>query len=387
MKNVTWIARFVWIAACGGLFLYSNAYAQATNFFSPGCALSGTATSQTVNLATGVCIQGVLPGANGGQVLANPTSTIGLSQINGSATAAMRSDAAPALSQTISPTMTGNWVYQPSSGIPLTVKPGVSVSGFNYIGPNGGNLVLDATDGHSGATGQYSIRLGQTNTNDFEIFDDTNSASRFQILNTGAIQIPAPSSSVSTLKLTGAFNGSALFLQGNTTAGGSFGLHIAAGTNSTDSPFGVFNALGTQFYFNIQGDGGIQVGTPSGGDCGEGCLNAQGLQVQGAAVLTTASVPQTAVGIFPCTSSGCTTPTKNRGFSGAPSRSFAGLYTLTFSPSFSTQPACVASNGPGGGGSLVADIDGESLTVVVVNITISTTAAGQDNTFSIMCST
>lgn len=43
--------------------------------------------------------------------LANPTATIGLTAVNGSATTAMRSDAAPALSQAIVPTWTGTHTF------------------------------------------------------------------------------------------------------------------------------------------------------------------------------------------------------------------------------------------------------------------------------------
>ncbi len=42
---------------------------------------------------------------------ANPTASIGLSTINGTAATYMRSDAAPALDQTIAPTMTGAWAF------------------------------------------------------------------------------------------------------------------------------------------------------------------------------------------------------------------------------------------------------------------------------------
>lgn len=42
---------------------------------------------------------------------ANPTATLGLTAVNGSATTFLRSDGAPALSQTITPTMTGLWIY------------------------------------------------------------------------------------------------------------------------------------------------------------------------------------------------------------------------------------------------------------------------------------
>lgn len=51
-----------------------------------------------------------------GSTGANPTASVGLAAVNGSATTFLRSDGAPALSQTISPTMTGNWVFAPSSG-------------------------------------------------------------------------------------------------------------------------------------------------------------------------------------------------------------------------------------------------------------------------------
>jgi len=46
------------------LLLPGAAQPQAYNYFSPGCALSGNATSQTVNLASGGCITGNLPVSN-----------------------------------------------------------------------------------------------------------------------------------------------------------------------------------------------------------------------------------------------------------------------------------------------------------------------------------
>lgn len=48
--------------------------------------------------------------------LANPSASIGLSAVNGSATTATRSDGAPALSQAIAPTWTGNHTFTPASG-------------------------------------------------------------------------------------------------------------------------------------------------------------------------------------------------------------------------------------------------------------------------------
>jgi hypothetical protein len=47
---------------------------------------------------------------------ANPSATIGLTAVNGTAATPMRSDAAPALSQAIAPIWTGNHTFTPASG-------------------------------------------------------------------------------------------------------------------------------------------------------------------------------------------------------------------------------------------------------------------------------
>lgn len=57
--------------------------------------------------------------SSAGATFANPTASIGLSAINGSATTAMRSDAAPALSQSITPTWTGLHTFSVSPVIPI----------------------------------------------------------------------------------------------------------------------------------------------------------------------------------------------------------------------------------------------------------------------------
>ncbi len=53
----------------------------------------------------------------------NPTASVSLSAVNGVATTAMRSDAAPALAQNITPTWTGTHIFRASSGIPVTASP------------------------------------------------------------------------------------------------------------------------------------------------------------------------------------------------------------------------------------------------------------------------
>jgi hypothetical protein len=57
-----------------------------------------------------------------GATLANPTASVGLAAVNGVAATAMRSDGAPALDQSIAPTMTGAWTY--SNTVPITISNG-----------------------------------------------------------------------------------------------------------------------------------------------------------------------------------------------------------------------------------------------------------------------
>jgi hypothetical protein len=73
-------------------------------------AAGGTSTTQ---LATTAFVAAALPAA------ANPSASVGLSAVNGSASTFLRSDGAPALSQAIAPTWTGEHVFAAPSG---TVK-------------------------------------------------------------------------------------------------------------------------------------------------------------------------------------------------------------------------------------------------------------------------
>lgn len=86
---------------------------------------TGTCTSSSEYLAANGTCQTVSAGASG----ANPTATIGLSAVNGSAGTFMRSDGAPALSQAIAPT----WTAQHTFTLDSTATPAINLSSIQPV--------------------------------------------------------------------------------------------------------------------------------------------------------------------------------------------------------------------------------------------------------------
>ena len=103
----------------------------------------------------------------------------------------------------------------------------------------------------------------------------------------GAVSFNSTVTFASGFTLTGAQNAYAITLDGNATTGKSFGVEINAGTNSSDIAFLVNNQAGSVQFFEINGQGSVTVGSPTGGAQGVGTINATGLFVNGAAVKTT----------------------------------------------------------------------------------------------------
>lgn len=103
-------------------------------------------------------------GASGVTGAANPTGTIGLAAVNGSATTFLRSDGAPALSQAIAPTWTAKHIF----GLAFSTQPSVSLSSSLPM------LELDESDGAannqkwwvnaSGETLQFQVANDARNT-------------------------------------------------------------------------------------------------------------------------------------------------------------------------------------------------------------------------------
>jgi hypothetical protein len=83
--------------------------------------------------------------------VANPTASIGLTAVNGSATTAMRSDGAPALSQAIAPTWTGQHTFS-TAGFPTI---------WNGNG-SGSNIKIGTASGVTATATPDSIDLGSS---------------------------------------------------------------------------------------------------------------------------------------------------------------------------------------------------------------------------------
>lgn len=98
-----------------------------------------------------------LPGSFSG--FANPSASVGLAAVNGSATTAMRSDGAPALSQAIAPTWSGNHTFTPASGIAVTVNAFGTQPGLKVQSPAGASksayVQFTGTDAASVAATRY----------------------------------------------------------------------------------------------------------------------------------------------------------------------------------------------------------------------------------------
>lgn len=124
---------------------------------------------------TGIISRAPIP--SGGGTFANPSATIGLTAVNGSATTAMRSDAAPPLSQSITPTMTGQWIF--NGGVKLngtlagSGTPNILVIGADSLirqlpYPSGGtdsamwknNATLTGNRTFDGSSSNFSLNFG-----------------------------------------------------------------------------------------------------------------------------------------------------------------------------------------------------------------------------------
>lgn len=112
-------------------------------------ATGGNQGANTIN-ASAVYDDGVLLVNRSG---ADPSASVGLSATNGVATTYMRSDAAPALSQSISPTWSGTHTFSNPIWIAGQLNFNTGISGFmEIVNRSGGDLGVKIYHGASGAS-------------------------------------------------------------------------------------------------------------------------------------------------------------------------------------------------------------------------------------------
>lgn len=352
------------------------------------CATSaGTAGNILTSGGTGAACSWISPGALAG----NPSASVGLTAVNGSAATFMRSDAAPALSQSISPTMTGAWTFNTSTGSQLNITTTTTAwaEGWNLVdGQVGGHIYGDISGYCNGAAaGTWSL------------FDYTTSASRICVNTNGTVTIPAPASgsALTVTSLTGqgiTLNGNAgsddIALQIGLPAVDAFwvGTNNSGSTNAVGAPNGsdyMFSNQGRTLAFGtnattrmtIDGSGQLVAGTATGGGKGAGTLNAQGLYVNGVAVNAGGgALINTAYGEI---SSSCVVGSPSKSATGCTSGG-TGIFQVAVT-GFTSTPMCVASTGH----AFVQYTQGSSSSTVVTFATYDATGANTNEAFGFIC--
>jgi len=219
--------------------------------------------------------------------LANPTATIGLAAINGSATTGMRSDAAPALSQAIAPTWSGVHTFTPSgTATPVNVNgpSGDWTAKFTNSAATPYGVLITA--GINGVASLYVRRGDSGNRNllivqaDLFQFGNTTDNPGFNFLGAGQMNVGGEIQATGrVLSINAAGTGPSLGAHvsgvegiylvannsGTTVAGmpnGGYGLATLAGSNISFCLNGIIRAQSTPTGFytsgNFRCDDGLQ---------------------------------------------------------------------------------------------------------------------------------
>jgi hypothetical protein len=210
-------------------------------------------------------------------------------------------------------------LWNGSSGDVMTVTNAGNV-GVNAAS-SGSSLTVNQANGNASPTLQLSgpastavsLGISQTSGGNWQIYNPAGSTSlRLYdgsgdrvIFNTGGgatFNAPTSGTTVTANGLAGQYG---VVVNGSSTASQSLGARVFAGTNSSDFNLALTNQTGTTNFMLVHGDGGIEVGSPTGGDKGAGTINAQNLYVNGVAV-GGGGVTQTSGNTSITTTSGCT---------------------------------------------------------------------------------
>lgn len=291
------------LTASAGLTVSAGAVALQS-----GAAVSGSALTASAGLtvSAGSVIVGAPTGAGQGTGTVNATGLFingvavtagtgagGVSSITGTA----NQIAASASTGSVTLSLPQNVIIPtPAAGTALTVNQGTgAVPGILAVGA--GNMIAIQGD-----LGVLNIR-NTANTNVSQLGTVKGWTSSGSVTDTalgaiGALNLYAggavtPALGIDTSGRTtlatptvtaGGFGNYTLNVSAPTTASGSFGIYLRAGTNASDRPFLVNNAADSVSYVQLMGDGSFMLGSPTGGAQGLGTLNATGLFVNGVAV-------------------------------------------------------------------------------------------------------
>lgn len=334
---------------------------------------------------------------DGGIVIGAATgSDLGSGKVNVSSGIFINNSTVPAVNQ--SPTWTGNHTFSAASGVGLTVNGVASQETAVFNAASGGDAI--EVVGSSVSNNSFGLFVGAgTTSSDYAIKVEPQAGGviYFDVKGDGSGLVGPGSSHAMSWSSGGAFTiagtsaGSALTLTGTTadraltittpsSAGGSFGMNINAGTNTSDQVMVIRNAANTTQYALWEGDGSLLIGSPSGGAEGVGTINAQNLYVNGSAVITSAS-SVAGLSSATCTASTSTITGTAAGFSSCTSG--GGSTTFSYTATLSHAKNCVAS-AQSNATLVIATVTATSTTSVSVNTqTVGGTASASP--VAVMC--
>jgi hypothetical protein len=218
---------------------------------------------------------------------ANPSASAGLTAVNGSASTFMRSDGAPAISQSISPSWTGNHTFTPSSGIPVTISQGVGGVFTDYRVPStaGTGAYIRFFDS-TGSLARGFIGIGNSVVSGAAITDlalSPGASGRVLIGTPSGAAIGTIFDSTGAVTINGPSSGTALAITGGPStstvigivagSGGGAGVKTDDGTNAFISGAGILSSGVWSVYdsthsserFKISSTGATTINAPSSG--------------------------------------------------------------------------------------------------------------------------
>jgi hypothetical protein len=219
---------------------------------------------------TGVISVGALTFSDSGNVAVFESSTAGYNQIELQNASNATNASASFIADNNAATATTNYAEFGINSSTFTGSGSFNAAGYAYLNSASTDLVITTQ-------GANSIHF---QVNNAAVTTDT------AVVNaTGHWTFNAPSGGTgATIAAVGSAGYNAITATGSSTSGQSYGLKVAGGTTSADYALSVVNQANTQNYLQVYGDGGVVLGSATGGDQGLGSINASAVYVNGVAL-------------------------------------------------------------------------------------------------------